>query len=380
MNHKPSSFLCIGNGWFPHTPGGLERYVYELTNHLTSCGDFVHLCGVGLPKVGEKQLLKTTNLASINKLLWQRLWSTYNHFSSENLTQFDAINLHFALYSLPILPYLPPKIPVTFTFHGSWALESQQEGSNPIAVGLKKYLEQQVYQRCDRFIVLSKAFGKILHQHYQIPWDKIYLIPGGVDTQKFKPNLSRYQARDKLNWPSDRFILFTPRRLVQRMGLGTLLHAIAKIKPQFPDIWLAIAGQGPLKIVLEQQVQELGLNNQVKFLGFLPDHQLPIAYQGADLTVMPSQSLEGFGLVLLESLACGTPIMATPVGGMPEILTPLCPELISNSTTVEAITEKLLAVLKGNISMPSQVTCRDYTVQNFSWPSIAQQIRQVLLI
>ena len=380
MNKKASSLFFLSNGWFPQTPGGLERYVYELTHNLKSSGDWVNLAGIGLPEQSKNHQLQLVNLAPTNQPLWRRLWSAHHYFRFQNLHQFDAINLHFSLYSLPILPYLPPTVPVTFTFHGPWALESQQQGGNPLAIGMKKWIEQQVYQRCDRFIVLSKAFGQILHQNYQISWDKIEIIPGGVDTQKFNANLSRSQARKQLNWPSDRLILFTPRRLVQRMGVDKLLTAIANIKPQFPDIWLAIAGQGPLKTVLEQQAQALGLHNQVKFLGFLPDRQLPIAYQGADLTVIPSQYLEGFGLVLLESLACGTPVIATPVGGMPEVLTPLSPQLITESSTVEAITAQLLALVRGNISIPSRATCRDYAVKNFDWHKIAQQVRQVLLI
>ncbi|HEY9598248.1 MAG TPA: glycosyltransferase family 4 protein, partial [Cyanophyceae cyanobacterium] len=227
--------------------------------------------------------------------------------------------------------------------------------------------------------VLSKAFGTILHQHYQIPWNKIHIIPGGVDTTRFQPNLSSQQAREQLNWPQDRIILFTPRRLVHRMGIDILLTALAKIKPKVPDVWLAVAGKGKLRDSLEQQATELGLNNHVKFLGYLPDEQLPVAYQAADLTVVPSQSLEGFGLIILESLACGTPVLCTPVGGMPEILEPFSPELITDSTNEDAIALKLEALLKGELAMPSRTACREYAVTNFNWPKIARQVRQVLL-
>jgi glycosyltransferase involved in cell wall biosynthesis len=269
---------------------------------------------------------------------------------------------------------------VTFNFHGPWALESQWEGTSKLSVWFKHWVEQRVYDRCDRFIVLSRAFGEILHREYQIPERKIHVIPGGVDIERFKTNLSRQQARDRLNWPQDRAIVFTPRRLVQRMGLDKLITAIARIKPQIPDVWLAIAGRGPLQASLEQQVEQLGLASHVKLLGFLPDEQLPVAYQAADLTVMPSQSLEGFGLVILESLACGTPALCTPVGGMPEILTPFSRELITDSTEEEAIAERLLALLLEKIPLPSSTACREYAVANFNWQKIAQQVREVLLL
>lgn len=373
------SLLCIGNGWFPTTPGGLNRYVYELIHHLVKQHSQVELCGVGLPSVASNPLIKLTNLAEPNSSLLQRLWLTHKNFKNRHLTQPDAINLHFALYDFPLLSDLPKNIPITFTFHGPWALESEREGSNKLGVFAKYWIEKKVYEKCDRFIVLSQAFGNILHQDYHIPWDKINIIPGGVDTTRFQPNLSRQAAREQLNWPQDHFILFTPRRLVHRMGISQLLNAIALIKPKIPEVLLAIAGKGLLRETLEQQATELDLNHHVKFLGYLPDEQLPIAYQAADLTVVPSQALEGFGLILLESLACGTPVMCTPVGGMPEILTPFSPELITDSITEKAIAEKLESLLTEAIKLPSRTACRDYAETHFNWFNIADQVQEVLL-
>ena len=374
-----ANILCVGNSWFPKMPGGLNRYVYELTHRLAAGQDRVELCGVGLPEIFPNSCLNLKNLAEPDSPLWQRLWSTRTNFSSRQAADLDAINMHFALYSLPLLQSLPTGVPVTFTFHGPWALESEREGTGKLGVLVKHWMEQRVYRRCDRFIVLSKAFGTILHQQYQIPWNKIHIIPGGVDNNRFQPNLSRQQAREQLNFPQERTILFTPRRLVHRMGLDKLLTALAKVKSQIPDVWLAIAGKGPLQASLEQQAVELGLNDYTEFLGFLPDEQLPVAYQAAALTVIPSQTLEGFGLVLLESLACGTPVVCTPVGGMPEILAPFSPQLITDSPEAEAIALRLEELLTGKVPMPSRNACRKYASTNFNWSKVAQQVRQVLL-
>jgi glycosyltransferase involved in cell wall biosynthesis len=375
-----ASILTLGTGWFPKTPGGLERYIYELTHKLAINQDRIELCGVGLPD--EKNVpIKLNNLASPDSRIWERLWSIRTNFQKTRLDQPDAINLHFALYSFPILDLLPKEVPITFNFHGPWASESQEEVvDKKLSIWMKQQLiEKNTYNRCDRFIVLSKAFGNILHQQYQVPWEKIHIIPGGVDINHFQYNLSRLDARKKLGWPTDRPILFTSRRLVYRMGIDKLLQAIATIKPKIPDIWLAIAGRGHIQNLLQQQVRELGLENNVKFLGFLPDEHLPIAYQAANLTVMPSQSFEGFGLAIVESLACGTPVLCTPVGGMPEILQEFTPDLITNSTTAESIAEKLEQVRLRKIALPSREECRNYTVKNYDWTNIAQKVRQVIL-
>ncbi|OWY65053.1 group 1 glycosyl transferase [cyanobacterium TDX16] len=368
---------CVGMGWFPQSPGGLDRYVYELTHHLAATGDRVTLYALGLP-AATNSAIELVNLAAPDNPLWQRLWLTHHNFIKRQ--PLDAINLNFALYNLPLLQNLPKDVPVTFTFHGPWALESDREGESRFSVFLKQHLvEKTVYRRCDRFIVLSRAFGKILHQTYRVPWEKIHVIPGGVDLQRFQPNQSRQQARAQLNFPSDRLILFTPRRLIHRMGLDKLLLALAQIQPKIPDVWLAIAGSGPLQASLQQQVAELGLNDCVKFLGFLPDDRLPIAYQAADLCVMPSQSLEGFGLTVLESLACGTPVLCTPVGGMPEILAPFSPDLITATSEAAAIAEKLEEILINQSVLPSRDACQQYAATHFSWERIASQVRQVLL-
>ncbi|MGI2905200.1 glycosyltransferase family 4 protein [Tolypothrix sp. VBCCA 56010] len=378
--NESAYILTLGLGWFPKTPGGLERYIYELTKELAKNEDKVELCGVGLPEAEENLPIKLTNLASPDTVIWQRLWSIRTNFQKTRVGTPDAINLHFALYSYPILNLLPKEVPITFNFHGPWASESHEEGVNKITAFLKHWLiEKRVYARCDRFIVLSKAFGNILHQQYQVPSDKINVIPGGVDINRFEANLSPKEARSKLNWTQDRPVIFTSRRLVNRMGLDKLLIAIATIKPKIPDVWLAIAGRGPLEAALKQQTAELGLDDHVQFLGFLPDEELPIAYQAADLSVMPSQSFEGFGLAIVESLACGTPVVCTPVGGMPEILEPFSPHLITDSIEVSAIAEKLEQVLLRKLPVPSREDCRNYAVTQFDWQKIATQVRSILL-
>ncbi|MEG3435928.1 glycosyltransferase family 4 protein [Pannus brasiliensis CCIBt3594] len=380
MNDLPSAarISCIGIGWFPRSPGGLDRYVYELTHHLAREGDAVELCGVGLPDTPLDTPVKLTDLAAPDRPLWQRYRSARANFRPVS-GRVDAINAHFALYSFPLLDEFPREIPVTFTFHGPWALESQREGAGRLEVLVKEWIERAVYRHCDRFLVLSKAFGAILHERYRVPARKIHVIPGGVDTDRFRLDRSREQARQLLNWPLDRYILFTPRRLVRRMGLDTLLNALAGMRARYPDLWLAIAGKGPARADLERQTRELSLENHVRFLGYVPEEQLSIAYQAADLTVLPSQSLEGFGLVLVESLACGTPVLCTPIGGMPEVIAGFSPESITVSASATAIAARLTAFLDGEIALPSRESCREHAVANFSWTNIAPRVRQVLL-
>jgi glycosyltransferase involved in cell wall biosynthesis len=380
LDLSPAHICCISNGWFPDTPGGLERYVYEFTLHLSNKQDKIELFGVDLPENHVNSSIKLTTLGESTSPFLKGLWVAYQNFQNRKIIQPDAFNFHFAYYALPSIMGLPSKVPITFTFHGPWASEAQQEGLSTHYVWLMYWIERYVYHRCDRFIVLSKAFGTILHEQYRVPWNKIHIIPGGVDTDRFQLNLSRKQAQEKLNWPQDRPILFTPRRLCHRMGLNKLLMALAQVKCRIPDIWLVIAGKGVLRDALELQVQEFELENHVQFIRYLSDEELPIAYQASNLTVVPSQTLEGFGLVLAESLACGTPVVCTPIGGMPEAVEPLCPHLITQSTDENEIAERVIQLLTGKLELPSREACREYAIRNFDWQVIIPRIREVLLL
>jgi glycosyltransferase involved in cell wall biosynthesis len=365
-------------GWFADEPGGLSRYLDGLIEQLVPELS-IDFYGVGLPATVARANCTLVNLAAPTTSLPQRLWQCRQNFRQNFQTKPRAINLHFALYSWPILRQLPKDVPVTFHFHGPWAGESAQEGAGRLNVTFKKWVEQRVYDRCDRFITLSQAFADILHTDYNIATDKIHVIPGGINTKDFQMTHSRQQAREQMGFPGDRPILFTPRRLVQRMGIDKLLEALVVVKQQVPNVWLAIAGKGAQREALEQQAQALGLTDQVRFLGYVPDADLPICYQAADLTVVPSQSLEGFGLVLLESLACGTPVISTPVGGMPEVLRPFEPNLVTVDASAGAIAQQLIAGLTGKFALPDRERCRDYAVQHYDWQIIAPRVREVLL-
>jgi glycosyltransferase involved in cell wall biosynthesis len=382
MGTAHSSILCLGMGWFPYTAGGLSRYLHGLSCELAHQGSHIEVCGLGMPQ--EDSLFKSanltlTNLAEAETPFFKRLLNVRSEFKKCDLASKSAINLHFSLYSFPVLKSLPANVPVTCNFQGPWALESQQEGESPIAVWLKKQLELRVYKRCDRFIVLSKAFGDVLHQEYGISWDKINIIPGGIDTHAFAPKMTQAEARTQLGWQQERKILFTPRRLVQRMGIDRLLEAMVEVRKVIPDVWLGIAGKGPLTAQLQQQIEDLGLQDHVELLGFVPDELLPVAYQASDITVVPSISWEGFGLILVESLACGTPAISTPIGGMPEILRPLDPNLVTDSTEVSAIADRLIQFLTLELPLPDRETCRNYAVENFDWKHIAPRVQKVLL-
>ncbi len=369
------NIACVGTGWYPQDSGGLEKYVYGMTQALLDSGDSVDLFVTGKPE------LKTANAGAYaigqpDDPLWKRMIAARQTFARTMRRQYDVINLHFALNALPLIPFIKHRVPRVIHFHGPWAEESRAEGAGALSVSIKAMLERFIYHRADRFIVLSTAFKEIL-AGYGVDRSLIHVIPMGIDCDFFVAEQDRRRVRAELGWPDDATVFFTARRLVQRVGLLELLLATQLLREAQPRFMLKIAGKGPLAAELQERIISLGLADCVELLGFVSEDNLRRAYQAADVTLLPSQSLEGFGTIISESLACGTPVIVTPIGGMPDAVSPLSNDLLTQSARPEHIAERMDAVLRGTLALPDPATCRAYAVKSFAWPVVVQRVRSV---
>jgi glycosyltransferase involved in cell wall biosynthesis len=166
------------------------------------------------------------------------------------------------------------------------------------------------------------------------------------------------------------------------MGLDTLIHAFRVVVMNAPDIYLVIGGEGALKDRLKKLAQELGVGKSVKFTGFIPEEDLPDYYHAADLFVVPSLDLEGFGLVILEAMASGVPVLGTPVGGAKEILGKFNPEFLFKAATPESMARLILATYQKIKQDPEgwavvSNRCRDFVVRNYSWEKNLDSLERV---
>jgi glycosyltransferase involved in cell wall biosynthesis len=161
------------------------------------------------------------------------------------------------------------------------------------------------------------------------------------------------------------------------MGLENLIAAMDKVRRQYPDVLLLIAGKGALTETLQVQIEELGLVEQVRLLGFVSDRDLGLAYRAADFSIVPTVAWEGFGLIVIESLAAGTPVLGTPVGGIPEILQPFSEDLVFEGTSAEQLAQGIIEALSGQRQLPSSKACEAYIREHYAWPAIAQRMKSV---
>ena len=369
--------LQLGTSWFLEEAGGLARIYYGCVTYLPQVGVEVSGLVTGSDRVRQSSGGKVETFASADSSTWQRSLKLRKAVKRVLASSdYDLVATHFALYTLPALDLLG-KLPLVMHFHGPWALESRAEGGGRLSTWGKWAIEKLVYQRANGFIVLSEAFRQILHKTYSVPLEKIFIVGGGIDTAQSDLGLSIAQAREKLGWQKDRRIILCVRRLVQRMGLENLISAIALVRNQHPDVLLLIAGKGAISEALRSQIKELQLENHVQLLGFVPDQDLAIAYRAAELSIVPTISLEGFGLIVIESLAAGTPVLGTPIGGIPEILQPFASDLILEGSTTQQLAQGIIESLSGQRKMPTAEACQAYVRQNYDWQVIARQMKSV---
>jgi glycosyltransferase involved in cell wall biosynthesis len=313
--------------------------------------------------------------------------------SLEENFSFDIINFHQPFSAVGVLSSTGSRrVPLVYTCHSLSFEEYISRSSSPrnptkwllhhLQISARKSIEQKVLKRSDQIVVLSEYTRKKLQQTYGLSSLKVSLIPGGVDLKRFRPSTDNAPIRARLDLPQDKFILFTVRNLVPRMGLENLISAFEIVQNGRTDLLLVIGGEGPLEPRIKEQVRRCGVDEFVRFAGYIPDEALPSYYQMADLFILPTIELEGFGLVTVEALASGLPVLGTPVGGTKEILAKLGSDYLFDDSTPESMATGILKALKDWDKNPSAYkdlskTCRQVVEKHYSWENHVSKLEEL---
>jgi len=209
------------------------------------------------------------------------------------------------------------------------------EKGNDLTVG------KETLKQADKIITVSNATKEYVLSLGANP-NKIKVLHNGVDLKRFKPlPLVKAEMRKKLGIPKDAKVVLTVRRLVYKNGVDTLIDAANLAVKKKPALVFIIAGKGPDMASVQSQIEQLGLEKNIKLTGFVADQDLSLYYNTADLFVLPSKSGEGLPLVALEAMACGLPVIATNVGGINEIMVKGFGKLVP-ANNPEALTDAIL--------------------------------------
>ena len=201
------------------------------------------------------------------------------------------------------------------------------------------------------------------------PRDHVKTIGNGVDSNRFHA-LDPQTVRSQLGIPAGSRIILAVGTLIPRKGYHLLIPAIAELKQRGLSVRLYIAGEGDYRPTLEQQVRRLGLDDDVVFLGALPNDRLKEWYSAADVSCLAS-SREGWANVLLESMACGTPVVATRLWGTPEVV-------VSDKVglLVEQNTASIADGLYSALTRPWDRAFIAASAQKRSWEVVATEVEE----
>jgi D-inositol-3-phosphate glycosyltransferase len=317
--------------------GGMNVYVRELTRSLGKAGIRVD---VFTRSQDEHVPHVIHDLGNGNRVIHipagpeiplpRDRWSRYVPLFAEAIRQFasgqgaayDLIHSHYWLSGLAGLALQPEwKVPLVHMFHTLGEMKTRLGGSweDP----LRRQSEESILRGATRIVAATPAERMQLQMLYQANLRRIVVIPPGVDVELFHP-IPAGEARERIGLARNAQMILYVGRIERLKGVETLLRAAALLQTRglMSDCCpcVAVVGGDPDHPQEEMQyLQELRnalhIENVVEFLGRRPQNELPYYYSAAQAVVMPSQ-YESFGMVALEAMACGTPVVASGVGGL----------------------------------------------------------------
>jgi len=312
----------------------------------------------------------------------------YKQLNTSN--DFQAVICHqpFICFALMLRKKLW-KLPVIYVFHSPSHEEYLLVNKNSPKLKylflalLRKWIEGFCIKKAQKVIVLSRYMEDKVKAIHRIANDRICINPGGVDLVSFHPKKNRNRLKAELGLPLGNIHLLTIRNLDSRMGLDNLLIAIRILKTEQVGIHLTIGGEGPERKNLETMVKALFLDQEVTFTGFIPSEKLVSYYAAADFFILPTRHLEGFGLVTPESMACGTPVLGTPIGGTEEILSGFNSEFLFKDTSPEEMADGIQQTINAYYYSKAKYKslrqrCRKFVEKRYSWDQHVEKLNNII--
>lgn len=270
-----------------------------------------------------------------------------------------------------ITPYAALKsgIPYVITVHGTDLM------------GFKKDERYHKYalegaNNARKIITISRQVHNDTLDHYKLPEEKLVLNPNGFDDGIFRiKNVNKEELFKKfgLDIVPEKLVSFVGK-FTDFKGIDILIKAARKITDEIPEVVFALAGDGQLMPDMKKLKAELKLDN-VHFLGHQTQIDVASLYNAADVSVVPSR-IEPFGLVAIEALACGTPVVATRAGGLPDFVNDEIGQLVEMENP-EALADAIIEEIKNNTKQTKGKYAAKYALDNYSWNKTLQRVIEI---
>ncbi|MCL6612272.1 MAG: glycosyltransferase family 4 protein [Peptococcaceae bacterium] len=370
----------------PKSVGGLAQHVYDLTSALAEIGEDVHLVTVGshdAPQVETVNGVKVYRVypyqvssldfvhwvTQLNVAMLEKAASVMNDEGG-----FHLVHSHdwLAAYAARAVKHAY-RIPLVATIHAT------EYGRN---YGLHNDLQRHIsdvewwliYESW-RVICCSHYMRGELQHVFQVPDDKIRIIPNGVNASAFQTKNSAYRREDYAS-PDEQIVLYVGR-LVREKGVQVLIDAIPHILKYRPGTKFIIAGRGPYENALRNQAAAMGIANRIYFTGYVNDELRNALYSWASVAVIPSL-YEPFGIVALEAMAAQAPVVISDTGGLSEIVRHTVDGLKAYPGNSQSLADMVIWLLNDR-SLAENMKRKAYSKvqREYNWLEIARQTREV---
>lgn len=381
---RPLRVLTVAESFFLDHRNGLARVAWDVSRGLAERGHEVTLLAPG-PVAGGEPV--TESIAGVRVRRFPRsrasAWNPWNpgvHVAAHVAAirslgaagPWDGVLCHGVCGTVAAGRVFGGDVPVVMTVHSPAVDEQRWNWTHGRPWDVLKLAglpviaawEAEAFRSADRWVSLSgwtRDRVQAIHRFTRAgPWT---VIPHWSEPS-WRRSLGMTQARQRLGWPLDEPVLLAVRQLRSRYGLDVAIRALAQ-----PVLGrgcrLRLVGDGPVRAGLARLAARLGVADRVSFAGGIDDDALQLHYQAADLCLVPSLALECFGLITLEALGFGVPVVATRVGGLTEILDPILPDLVVPPADPAALAGAAARVLGDTGAVPSGSRLVDYVDRRF---------------
>ena len=367
----------------PRIVGGIARVVHDLSKRLIKDGHEVTVVtyrdNADVPEYENDKVVNVYRVDNYmihpNNFIDWIMQLNFNMLSkaTEIINKeggFDVIHAHdwLVTYAAKSLKNAYD-IPIVATIHATEA--GRNSGIHDETQRYINDTEWLLTYEATEVIVNSNYMKNEIQRLFGLPFDKINVIPNGINLSNFTGIERDYDFRRQYAMDNEKIILYVGR-LVYEKGVQHLIAAMPKILSNYHDAKLIIAGRGGMMDELRAEASNLGLNDKIYFTGYLNSKQVQKMYKCADVAVFPS-TYEPFGIVALEAMLAGVPTVVSDVGGLDEIVTHGVDGMKSYAGNANSIADSVTALLYDhqlatNVSKKAKQKVKD----QFNWEKIAQ--------
>lgn len=368
----------------PHVVGGLGQHVAELVPALSAQGVEVHLVTPRWANGRVEEYLDGAIVYRVNPPavamhdFYTGVWQTNLKLEDkcehlwEEWKSFDLIHAHDWLVAFAACALKRNfKTPLLSTIHATERGRSRGSLTNDMQRAINNAEWWLTYESW-RVICCSEYMANEVKEFFQVPPDKVDVVPNGVDIRRFERwdgvDLSRFRNRYAL--PGEK-IIFYVGRVVYEKGVHILVEAVPHVLRAYPNAKFVVVGTGDMLPQLQHRAWELGVAPKILFTGFIPDEERDRLFKVADCAVFPSL-YEPFGIVALEAMAAGTPVVVSEVGGLKEVVQHAETGITVYPNDVDSLTWGILHTLEHPEWTQARVAnARRRVIEEYNWTRIA---------